>query len=190
MEPPQFYTETLINNAFAFESPDQWGCQVTHYGFGHSEMGIEVSNGQDIRRYVHFSMVHYFSGTLKWMGANFQLHPWEDSLLLLQGLGLLTNFGSAPPGNSKTNHRDDVQAIHYQGNTSKGGNPNSCSHRNSAPGIKTSEAIQLRKFLLVLQYSSRCEFHDLILGLHRPAPACHPASAGRGPRTGTCAGRV
>jgi hypothetical protein len=96
METPQFYTGTLINNAFAFESPDQWGCQVTDYGLGHSEMGIEVSNGQDIRRYVHFSMVHYFSGTLKWMGANFQLHPWEDSLLLLQELGLLTNFGSAP----------------------------------------------------------------------------------------------
>ncbi len=97
MEDYKFYNETLIENVFTLDHPEQLECHVSNYAASHSEMFIEIYDFEKHRsQYLQFSMVHYFSGSLKWEGANFKLHPWNDSLALLQGLGLLNDFGQAP----------------------------------------------------------------------------------------------
>ena len=93
----QFHSESLVNNVFSFENPDAIDCTVWQYAVGHSEMRIQLfDNSKGLIYYLDFIMVHYFSGPLKWHGANFKLHSWNDSLPLMKELGQLPDLEKAP----------------------------------------------------------------------------------------------
>ena len=53
-------------------------------------------NNKGLTYHLDFTMVHYFSGPLKWKSANFQLHPWTESFPLMRELGQLPNLGDSP----------------------------------------------------------------------------------------------
>ena len=93
----QFHADTLVDNVFLFENPDEMDCVVWQYAVGHSEMGIQIfDNNKGLTYFLDLIMVHYFSGPLKWKSANFQLHPWRESLPLMQELGQIPTIQSIP----------------------------------------------------------------------------------------------
>jgi hypothetical protein len=93
----QFHSESLVDNVFLFDDPEEIECVVWQYVAGHSEMGIQLfDNNKGLTYFLDFTMVHYFSGPLKWKSANFQLQPWSESRLLMRELGQLPTLENAP----------------------------------------------------------------------------------------------
>ena len=70
-----------INNPMLYE------CLVRKYDIGHSRLRIlvrEIDNNRN-KFHIEFSSVIYFSGHLKWMGANFE-HGTSDELRVFLAL--------------------------------------------------------------------------------------------------------
>ena len=72
-------TEIIQENIFGLEDPDNWGCTVDYYISGHSQLGIRAYNKNlDMSIKLGFEGVEYFSGAIRWEGANFRLHSRDE----------------------------------------------------------------------------------------------------------------
>lgn len=74
-----------MSNVFALQRPDMIECMVYdyHWGRGALTLRLQRENSPDIQ-YIKFSGVEYFSGPVKWKGANFSIRPTSECLELLQ----------------------------------------------------------------------------------------------------------
>lgn len=76
-------TENLLN----LKKPESYTCYVFHFNKSHSQLLIDVFDPKNDKRIrVHFSDVLYFSGELRWTGANFRVNRIDRGLDLLKRL--------------------------------------------------------------------------------------------------------
>jgi hypothetical protein len=77
-----------MDNYFSITDPDSYGCGVYKYVASLSVLHIRVVNSTKPPNlfYIVFYPVEYFSGPMYWQGANFQLAPDEECLMILSRL--------------------------------------------------------------------------------------------------------
>lgn len=77
-------SEKIQENIFGIEDPDNWVCTVDSYISGHSYLVIRAYN-ENLDKAIKFGFegIEYFSGAIRWEGANFRLHSQSDCVKLL-----------------------------------------------------------------------------------------------------------
>jgi hypothetical protein len=85
MEQTQIMKESTydIDNYFAVSNPHLCSCAVMSYAIGHSEMLVKIEDETHKEFYIVFYYVEYYSGPLKWKGANFSTQSKENTMKLL-----------------------------------------------------------------------------------------------------------
>ena len=76
----------MTTNTFDILNPEQYDCLIRKYGIGHSKLNIRVrhnTNPEDTF-FIQFSSVAYFSGTIRWRGANFVIKSDDEMLHILR----------------------------------------------------------------------------------------------------------
>jgi hypothetical protein len=76
----------MQDNIFNIPKPDEYECLVRNYNIGHSIMQLLVRRKTNRRErfYIIFSAVAYFSGSMRWTGANFCIKPDAEALEILR----------------------------------------------------------------------------------------------------------
>jgi hypothetical protein len=68
------------NNIFLLPNPDELICRIDEYHFNHQAMRLRIYHPQTDQKFlIRFLGVRNFSGTTKWIGANFQLCSWQET---------------------------------------------------------------------------------------------------------------
>jgi hypothetical protein len=76
--------EIVKENVFNFENPENVSCSVWNYTHSHSWLQIKAYSFELKQDFlIHFNDVHYFSGAIGWLGANFRLHSRNQCIKLL-----------------------------------------------------------------------------------------------------------
>lgn len=73
-------------NSFDIPNPEHYDCLIRNYNIGHSTLNLRVrhnTNPEDTF-YIQFSSVAYFSGAIRWHGANFVIKPDDEMLHILR----------------------------------------------------------------------------------------------------------
>jgi hypothetical protein len=99
---------SMLDELKAIEDIDDFECLVGGYQVGHSTLILIVRNGLSKTRrnfYIFFENVKYFSGPLKWQGADFKQGTTEECLKRLTQAKVYPD---------KTFLRDDTQQRLYQ----------------------------------------------------------------------------
>lgn len=77
--------EKIQENVLNLDDPKNWYCNVWSYEVDHQMLNIQIKNTNDPARLIdiHFTSVEYFSGAVRWAGANLHIHPQPECMELL-----------------------------------------------------------------------------------------------------------
>jgi hypothetical protein len=83
-----------LTNFFSLPNPDDFRCIVMKYAIGHSVLHIQLEDQIHRGNILHsvFAPTVYFSGPIRWNGANFQVAPPDECLILLRRIEYLDNI--------------------------------------------------------------------------------------------------
>lgn len=72
-------------NILNLDDPDQYECFIRHFEIGHGNLHVLIrpTDNRKDKRHIVFSSVEYFSGAIRWNGANFVMRPDEETLAIL-----------------------------------------------------------------------------------------------------------
>lgn len=76
----------MKKTAFKISNPDEYDCMVRKFDIGHSTMHVQVRHKVQRQQffYVVFSSVEYFSGSMRWGGADFYIKSDEEMLSVIR----------------------------------------------------------------------------------------------------------
>ena len=85
---------SMTENVFEIDDPDACDCLVRMFSIGHGILNVLVrrrANPRD-KFYAVFSAVEYFSGTIRWSGANFCTKSDEETIAILRKVERFKNI--------------------------------------------------------------------------------------------------
>lgn len=84
----------MTQNIFNLDEPDQYECFVRRFYIGHGTLTVVIrrKDNRTANRYLVFSSVEYFSGAIRWYGANFTIKPDDEALALLRKVERFENY--------------------------------------------------------------------------------------------------
>jgi len=82
------------SNLLHLKNPELYRCRVRRYTQGHSSMYLWVVNTEntDDRFFLIFSPVQYFSGQMRWQGANFSQASNDTMLTIARKVDHLNRY--------------------------------------------------------------------------------------------------
>jgi hypothetical protein len=71
---------------FSIDDPEQYWCEIGSFSRVHSALSINVMKTTKPTEFfnIEFTSVEYFSGSLRWMGAKFELAPVQECFRILR----------------------------------------------------------------------------------------------------------
>ncbi len=81
----------MKDNVFEIANPGDYSCEIRRFNIGHSKMFVQVRNKEGFF-YIVFSAVEYFSGAIRWKGANFSMKPDEEAISILRKVERFKNM--------------------------------------------------------------------------------------------------